>query len=269
MKPSRFPLHFVRFGSIALGASAALVVAQSPGPPAFAPTFAVANSNQQQEMAGRLIADAQTSFGRVRDYSGLFYRQERVNGQMQPEQTIQLRVRQQPFSVHMKWLGPQKLIGQEAYYVAGKNNNQVKVKGAGALLGAVGFLSFDPKDPKIMSTNRHPITEAGIGNLIDQLVQGHESEKRQSPDQSVLSFAEFKFLNRPVTKMESAHRTNNGQFYCHRTVVFIDKDTKLPVRFEAYDWPRQGGTPNGDMLECYSFVDVKFNLGLNDSAFSH
>jgi outer membrane lipoprotein-sorting protein len=67
--------------------------------------------------------------------------------------------------------------------------------------------------------------------------------------------------------METVHRANTGQFYCYRTVVYFDKQTKLPVRFEAYDWPAAGGTPGGEKLECYSYVDVKFNVGLTDAAF--
>ena len=61
------------------------------------------------------------------------------------------------------------------------NDDQVKAKASGALLSAMGFLSFDPTDPKIMSSNRHPITEAGIGNLIERLEQGYEAEKRLPP----------------------------------------------------------------------------------------
>jgi Protein of unknown function (DUF1571) len=272
MMPPRSSILLIAF--LGFVATAAIVIAQSPNPqtaPSTTPlnNAPIAGSTLQPELAGKLIADAQASFSRVRDYVGLFYRQERVNGQMQPEQTIQIRVRQQPFSVHMKWLGPQKQAGQEAFFVAGKNNNQVKAKASGALLSAMGFLSFDPTDPRIMATNRHPITEAGIGNLIERLTQGYETEKRLPPDQSVVTFADFKFLNKPVTRMESAHQVNNGQFYCHRTVVYIDKETRLPVRFEAYDWPHQGGPQSGELLECYSFVDVKFNLGLNDAAFSN
>lgn len=272
MRPSRSPTAIARLCCVAgFTVSAAMALAQSPNPQQFppAPTAVPTNDTASQLTASRLITDAQASFSRVRDYTSLFYRQERVKGQLQPEQTIQLHVRQQPFSVHMKWLGPQKLVGQEAVFVAGKHNNQVKVKAAGALLGAMGFLNMDPNDSKIMATNRHPITEAGLGNLIERIVQGHEAEKRQPADQTTLSFAEFKFLNRPVTRMESTHRVNNGQFYCHRTVVFIDKESRLPVRFEAYDWPRAGSTPTGELLESYSFVDVKFNVGLTDSAFAH
>ena len=217
----------------------------------------------------QLIGEAKASFARVKDYSGLFYKQERVNGQLLPEQTIQLRVRQQPFSVGMKWVGPQKLVGQEATFVAGQNDNKMRGKSAGPLLGAVGFISMDPRDPKAMAGNRHAINECGLGFLIDQLAQNHELEKKSGEDQHQITFGEYRFLNRPVIRMETAHRVNNGQFYSYRTVVFFDKETRLPIRVEAYDWPRAGGAPNGELLECYSYIDLKFNVGLTDAAFAN
>jgi hypothetical protein len=62
---------------------------------------------------------------------------------------------------------------------------------------------------------------------------------------------------------------NNGQFFCYRCVVYVDKELKLPVRIEVYDWPTTGGSPNGDLLECYSYINLKFNLGLTDAAFGN
>lgn len=219
-------------------------------------------------VAGQLINDAKLSFARVRDYTGLFYRQERVSGELLPEQTIQLRVRQQPFSVYMKWLGPAKYAGQEAVYVSGKNKNQMRAKAPGILMSAIGFITLDPHDPKVMSHNRHPITDCGMGFMLDQIVKGFESEQKVPPDQFVIAFGEFKFLQKTCTRMESVRRVNNGQFYCHRTVVYFDRETRLPVRFEAYDWPRPGSTPGGDLLECYSYVDMKYNVNLTDAAFT-
>jgi hypothetical protein len=226
-------------------------------------------ANDNIDLSVKLNADAKASFARVKDYIGMFYKQERINGQLQPEQTIQIRVRQQPFSVYMKWLGPQKFAGQEACFVAGKNNNQMRAKASGPLLGALGFINLDPRDPKAMANNRHPITEAGLGHLIEQIAEGTERERLLPPDQLTMAFGDYRFLNRPVTRLETTRKINNGQFYAHRTVVYFDRETRLPVRFEAYDWPRPGGQPGGDLLECYSFVDLKFNVGLTDAAFNY
>ena len=51
-------------------------------------------------------------------------------------------------------------------------------------------------------------------------------------------------------------------------MLYIDNDTKLPVRAENYDWPRQGGPPEGELLEMFSYIDLRFNVGLTDQEFS-
>jgi hypothetical protein len=202
----------------------------------------------------------------VRGYDCTLVKQERIGGQLQPEQFITLRVRQQPFSVYLKWQGPKPFEGQEAAFVAGKNNNKMRAKGAG-LAGAVGFLSLDPTDARAMRQTRHAITETGIGHLIETVARGYEVERRLPPSQVQTRFADYAFQQRPCTRMEAVHLVNNGQFYCHRCVVYFDKGMKLPVRFEAYDWPAAGGNPQGELLECYSYIDLKFNVGLTDAAF--
>ena len=40
----------------------------------------------------------------------------------------------------------------------------------------------------------------------------------------------------------------------------------MPVRVEVYDWPTANGNPKGELLECYSYINLRFNLGLTDAA---
>jgi hypothetical protein len=51
-------------------------------------------------------------------------------------------------------------------------------------------------------------------------------------------------------------------------LVYVDKETKLPVRFEAFDQPKSGGTV-GELFEAYSYSDLKMNVGLGESAFDY
>lgn len=217
------------------------------------------------EQAAQYINDARVSFSRVRDYMGTLVKQERVNGQLQPEQFIDFQIRQQPFSVHMKWTSPRQMVGQEAFFVAGKNNNEMRAKGTG-LAALAGFVSLPPTSPAAMRQSRHSITESGIGNLIETIARSYELERRFPMDQAKVTFSDYAFQQRPCTRIEVTHLTNNGQFYSYRIVIYIDKEMKLPVRFEAYDWPT-AGNPNGDLLECYSYINLKFNVGLTDAVF--
>lgn len=264
--------HLIRLGaragrtSTVLASLAVLVTIDSLGqtqvPPANSPPTTPA---PMADPIGQLIADARTSFGRVKDCMGTLVKQERVNGQLQPEQFIAIRVRQQPFSVQLKWQGPKHFTGQEATYVAGKNNNQMRAKGSG-LISAVGFVSMEPTDPRALKQSRHAITESGIGNLIERIARSYELERRLGPSQVRMSLREYSFQQRPCIGLETVRLVNNGQFYCCRTLVLFDKEMKLPIRFEAYDWPSAGNAA-GDLLESYSYIDLKFNVGLTDAAF--
>jgi hypothetical protein len=238
---------------------------RSQAPPAAAPPQPPTSPQPGGDPVGQIIAEARTSFGRVRDYTGTLVKQERVNGQLQPEQFIAVRVRQQPFSVHLKWQGPKQFVGQEAAYVAGKNNGQMRAKGSG-LISVVGVISLDPTDPRALKQSRHAITDSGIGNLIEKIARGHEADRAAPPGQVKVTLREYQFQQRPCIGLETTHPTNTGQTYCHRSLVLFDKELKMPVRFEAYDWPAAGQSAV-ELLECYSYIDLKFNVGLTDAAF--
>jgi hypothetical protein len=220
------------------------------------------------ERVGQLLADAKGSFANVRDYTGTVVRQERIGGQLQPEAFIDVRIRQQPFSVCLKWTAPKQLAGQEAIYITGKNNNEIRAKGTG-FLAIAGYVSLPTNDPRIMKKSRHAITESGIGNIIDVIARTYEIERRLPASQVQVTFADYAFQQRPCTRMELIHHVFNAQLYCCRCVVYFDKDLKVPVRVEVYDWPKPNGNPNGELLECYSYINLKFNLGLTDAAFEN
>jgi hypothetical protein len=233
----------------------------------LAPAGEVTSQTQSPiDRAGHLLAEARASFARVRDYTGTVVRQERIGGELQPEQYMEFRIRQQPFSVALKWTAPRNLAGQEAIYVAGKNNNEIRAKGSG-ILGVVGYVSLPTNDPRVMKKCRHSITESGIGNMLDVISRSYEAARRLPAGQVTVSFADFAFQQRPCTRMELTHNVYNPQLYCYRCVVFVDRELKLPVRVEVYDWPQRNGDRNGELLECYSYINLRFNQGLTDAAF--
>ena len=47
--------------------------------------------------------------------------------------------------------------------------------------------------------------------------------------------------------------------------VYIDKENNLPIRFEAYDWPKGGKAP--DLMEEYTYSDLRVNVGLTPRDF--
>jgi hypothetical protein len=215
----------------------------------------------------RLIAEARRAYQGVRDYACLLVKRENVRGQLQPENLITMRVRTQPFSVYLRWHGPKTFAGQEACYVAGRNNGMMRVHSAG-LLGAVGFVSIDPRDKRVSENSRHSITEAGIGNLIERFGKRYETDKRLGT--ATVRVAEYAYNKWRCMRVETIHADNGGgEIVFYRNVVYFDKELHLPIRAENYDWPRPGGDPGGELMEVYSYADLKLNVGLGDEVFNH
>jgi hypothetical protein len=215
----------------------------------------------------QLLAAARQSYQNVRDYTCLFVKRERIKGQLQPESLIAMRARTQPFSVHLRWLSPKNLAGQEACFVAGRNNGMMRVRASG-VLGAVGFVNLDPRDPRAQEHSRHTILEAGIGYLIEQYTQGWQQVRPYNRTQ--VRIAEYDYNKRRCTRVETIQLENiGGKVPFHRCVVYFDKEHRLPIRAENYDWPRPGGTQGGDLLEEYSYADLRPNVGLGEQHFNY
>jgi len=232
----------------------------------YNPAAPVAPSAAQMDEPLKLIAAAKKVYdGQVKDYSCLFIKKERINGRLQDDNVISMQVRKKPFSVYMLWFAPRESKGQEACYVEGKNGGQMRIHATG-LRGAVGFVGIDPNDPRVQKNSRHSITEAGIGHLIELYGQRWQQEKEMG--RTVVHIADYDYAKRKCVRVEMLHPYDN-RYPFYRSVVYFDKVTTLPIRVENYDWPRQGGTPGGDLLESYSYVQMRLNIGLGDDVFNH
>jgi hypothetical protein len=242
--------------------------ANAPAAPAAnpAPTNAAAVPASPMDRPLQLVYVARQTYARVQNYTALMIKQERMSGQLQPDNVMEMTLLNKPFSVNLRWLAPRQFVGQEACYVAGRNNNMMRVHTNG-IAGAFGFVSIAPNDPRVLKNSRHLITEAGIGNLIEQLLRSWEAEKRQN--QTQVRIAEYEYNRRRCTRVEAIHPDRaTCQCSSYRTVVYFDNEYHLPVRIEMYDWPHSGGSPTGDLVECYSYVNLRFNVLLNHEIFN-
>jgi hypothetical protein len=216
----------------------------------------------------RLIREAQQAYQKVHDYTCLLIKQERMNGKLPPRNVIEMKVRAQPFSVYLRWIEPRGEAGQEVCYVAGKNDGKMRVHPKGVLGSFAGFISLDTNDPRARQTSKRSITEAGIGNMIERFARAWENERRLNLTAQV-HVAEYEYNRRRCTRVEILHPDNgNGHFLYYRDILYFDKETHLPIRLEFYDWPRQTGDP-GQLVEIYSFANMRLNVGLGDGVFDH
>lgn len=260
-KPSRTWARLSIVGLLAL-LPGNLALAQ----PALDPS-ARAESLTDMDRAIALLDEARRCFRNVRDYECRLLKQERVHGVLLPQSAMTMRVRTEPFSVYLRCESPNAEKGLEVCYVAGCNRGLMRVHPTG-VLGIFGFQSLDPRDPRAFEKNRHCITEAGLGNMLESTARYWNMERSLNKTQVRISDEELG--GRACTRIETIHPDRHaGAYYGYRCVLWLDKATHLPIGAETYDWPRLGGAEGGDLLEWYRYLDLRCNIGLGDDVFSH
>jgi len=226
---------------------------------------APADPTNGMDQAIALLTEARLHFQNVRDYECRLIKRECVNGTLLPDSVMTMRVRNQPFAVYFRCESPISDKGMEVCYAIGRNQGMMRVHPAG-WLGIVGFVSLDPRDPRAFEKNRHCITEAGLGNLLENTARYWDMERRLN--KTVVHITDDQLDGRACARIETVHPDRNaGSFYGYRCVLWLDKATHMPAGAETYDWPRQGSPEGGDLLEWYRYLDLRCNIGLDDDTF--
>ena len=206
----------------------------------------------------------------VKDYTCTLVKRERVDGKLTEYEYMFAKIRHQPFSAYMYFLPPpapqtDHNSGREVIYVAGQNEGNLVAHEAKGLKALVGAIHLKPNSPMAMQGNRYPITEVGLLNLTKRLIEVGESD-RKFGECEVQEYPNAKINNRTCTCIQVKHPTPRKNFRYHLARIYIDDELNIPIRFEAYDWPKaEGGQPL--LLEEYTYVNVKTNVGLTDADF--
>jgi hypothetical protein len=158
---------------------------------------------------------------------------------------------------------PKALAGQEACYVEGRNGGKIRVKPNRGLVSLVGGVSLAVNDPRVMRDSRHQINEAGIGNLLEQFGRGWPEERRLN--RTTVKLATYEYAGRRCRGVETTHPPGNGHFRFSRSVLYFDLENGMPLRVENYDWPRTATDREGELLEAYSYLNLRTNVGLGDA----
>jgi hypothetical protein len=127
-------------------------------------------------------------------------------------------------------------------------------------------MRFAPDSEQAMRDEHYPVTEVGISNLVRRLVEvGREDLKYGECE--VKYFSGAKINDRSCTVVQVVHPVPRREFRFHLARVFIDDELRLPVRYEAYNWPdEKAGQP--ELIEEYTYIDLKLNNGFVDDDFS-
>lgn len=242
--------------------------ANSPKPEKVAsiPAQLIAAPGEHQLLpAVRWAKTGLAKLDKIQDYSCTLVKRERISGTLGEHEFMFVKVRHEPFSVYVYFLGPARVKGQEAIYVQGENDGNILAHPNGIRKKIVGTVSLKPDSMLAMSGNRYPMTELGIKRLTQRLIEVGEHDT-EFGECEVKVTPGAKINQRDCTCLQVVHPVPRREFLFHMAKIYVDSEHNLPIRYEAYEWPEEaGGAPV--LTEEYTYLNLKLNNGFTDKDF--
>lgn len=212
------------------------------------------------------------------DYTAFFHKQEYIEDdeEVTEVQTVEYKVRHEPFSVYMRWLDGD--AGREVIYVDGMNDNKMAVHAGGGGLKSLLTLNLDPHGTIAMSESRYPITQSGILNMAKLLVDTRLRDLKQGDKVSCRMGSDQLFDERPCYSFVIEFGSEDVDPLYRKSHVLIDKEWSIPVHVRNYGWLDVEGdeelaqcTPEEldeySFLESYGYTNIRFNQSMGDLDF--
>ena len=211
------------------------------GPRLSPPGHSVAATRRSQ----RTSADARPALGARRhdqhredqDYSATVVKRERIGNKLGDYQYMFVKVRHKPFSVYMYFLAPAASKGQEVIYVPGANNNKMWAHAVGIRDTMFGTVSLEPDGlmamrasvPADRDGHPQPHAAADRGRRAGHQVRRVRSEVLQGGEDQ---------QSRLHLRPGHASRCRGAISFSTCARIFVDDELNVPVRYEAYEWPK-------------------------------
>jgi hypothetical protein len=260
-----FPLLFVAaFGCAQEATGGKPLSAPAPGGQANAATGGAAAAKNEHPLmpAIKLARASRKALEEVKDYEATFIKREQINGQLLT-QTMQLKVREEPYSVYLKYQDPSP--GREILFVKGQNQNMLLAHEASGLKSLLTVnLAMD--DPRVKAENRHAIVDLGMRRMVEMTIKQWEEEAKYG-EVDVRYYPDAKIGGVLCPAIECSHPRPRRQFPFHVTRLYLDSASNLPVRIENYGFPTQAGQ-DPPLVEEYTYVKIKTNVGFKNADFA-
>jgi len=205
----------------------------------------------------------------IRDYRCVFFKQERIKGRLKPEEQIDVRFRESPFSVHFRWLRNAGLA-KEADYIAGRRRDDkgrelALFKPAG-LLGVLAPTVLRPIDgPEAKRSSRRRLDQFGFKNTLDLVIRYSRQVVGREDEGYGLHYAGRGTVDGRDTyifERRLPYTGEGGPFPDRLLIVHINTEHLVPLACVAY-----ADDAGDELLGSYVMKSPRFNVGLTDADF--
>jgi len=209
-----------------------------------------------------------------RDYTCTLIKQEIIRGTQKPEQWMQVKFTEKPFSVAMRWLDKtpagalddgkvKKLyvpMGDRILYIEGKYDNKMVIRISNPLLrGLLGTQKRPPDGTDAMKNTLRPVSLFGFKRGLTNLLDVYKAAKKKGHLKE--EFGGYVNVAGRDAIVLVRYLPAKENYPAKRTEICIDLETLVPIRIRGFDW-------DGQCTSRYIYKDVEFNVGLDETAFT-
>ena len=197
----------------------------------------------------------------VRGYTLTMTKEERINGQLEKPEEMEVAFREQPYSVALRWTQGVRRA-ERAVYVAGRNDDKLLVRPtpawslvarAAGRLDKDGVAAIDVDGDDARQSGRFTIKEFGMYNGLARLLADWEAADRRG--------------TLHVEHLGEQEPEEAGGRRCHvlrrADILKPERDgvTEQTVYIDAETWLQVGSVANGaaGLIGAYFYRDVKVN----------
>jgi hypothetical protein len=194
-----------------------------------------------------ILTRAEAKLDTLQTYQMRVSRQERVNGQLQPEEEILLSIRRDPKAVRLEWAsGPSK--GREVIYSSTLDPRMIFVHMPPTAI-PLPAMKIPVDSPLVMRNSRHAITDAGLDKIVENLRKSERGGDKSNLNPGVLK---YQGTDKPAGLARACHHfvrsTSTGETWN----VYLDERSLLPCMVVGQD-------SHGVLIERYVYREIREN----------
>ena len=219
-----------------------------------------------------LLQDGARFMENMKDYSVNFSKEERIDGDLKPRQTIAVKVQHSPhFAVYMKWQSGER--GRQVLYSSEYEDGCMVVK-FGGLKRILPAIRVDPNSSPAKAESRYPVTEAGVLGMIRQIQAHREDDLKRGHGVSCVRLGDEEFdghqcycflFNYDAPEFNSVYR---------KSILLLDSRRHIPLMIRNFTWATDAEDLSEEeldkatLIENYSFTRLNASSDLVAQDFS-
>jgi hypothetical protein len=219
-----------------------------------------------------MLQDANSRLDKVKSYTATFDKQERIDGALSEEQSMQIKLQHEPLNVYLKWEKGGD-VGREILFPISEDDPRLLVQ-LTKFGGRLPALKLEPSSTLAMSEARYPVTMAGVKEMTRMTLEIRQRDLNLGERVQVDMRDDRTFAGRPVYAYTIKYGSSKDSEQYRKCILYIDKQLMIPVYSRNFTWPERvaNADPNNldatTLIESYAYRGIQLEAELEQTEFA-